>query len=81
MNQYMVQRQILQGKDIANPIATIMSVAMMLRYSFNMEDAAKDIENAVSKVLDKGYRTIDIMQPDMKSVGTIEMSDLIAKEI
>jgi len=71
----------IAGKDIANPIATIMSAAMMLRYSFNMEEAAKDVENAVSKVLDKNYRTIDIMQPGMISVGTIEMSDLISKEI
>ena len=71
----------IAGKDIANPIATIMSVAMMLRYSFDMEDAAKDIENAVSTVLDKKYRTIDIMAPGMKNVGTVEMSDLIAKEI
>lgn len=71
----------IAGLDKANPIATIMSVAMMLRYSFNMEDAAKDVENAVSKVLDNGYRTIDIMEPGMKSIGTVEMSDLIAKEI
>jgi len=71
----------IAGQDIANPIATIMSVAMMLRYSFNMEDAAKDVEDAVSKVLDKKYRTIDIMGPGMKCVGTIEMSELISKEI
>lgn len=71
----------IAGQNIANPIATIMSAAMMLRYSFNMDDAAKDVENAVSRVLDKKYRTIDIMQPGMKSVGTIEMSELIAKEI
>jgi len=71
----------IAGKDIANPIATIMSVAMMLRYSFNMEDAAKDVEDAVSKVLDKNYRTVDIMGPGMKNVGTVEMSELIAKEI
>ncbi|HEY8891466.1 MAG TPA: 3-isopropylmalate dehydrogenase [Clostridium sp.] len=71
----------IAGKDIANPIATIMSVAMMLRYSFNMEDAAINVENAVSKVLDKKYRTVDIMEPGMKSVGTIEMSRLIANEI
>jgi len=71
----------IAGKDIANPIATIMSAAMMLRYSFNMEDAAKNIENAVSKVLDIKYRTIDIMETNMKCVGTIEMSELIANEI
>ncbi|MBU3181262.1 3-isopropylmalate dehydrogenase [Clostridium psychrophilum] len=71
----------IAGKDIANPIATIMSASMMLRYSFDMEKAALDVEAAVSKVLDKKYRTIDIMQPGMKSVGTIEMSNLIANEI
>ena len=71
----------IAGKDIANPIATIMSASMMLRYSFSMEDAAKDIEDAVSKVLDNKYRTIDIMEPNMKCVGTMEMSDLISKEI
>lgn len=71
----------IAGQNKANPIATIMSIAMMLRYSFNMEDAAKDVEDAVSKVLDKKFRTFDIMQPGMKSVGTSEMSDLIAKEI
>lgn len=71
----------IAGQDKANPIATIMSVAMMLRYSFNNEAAAKDIESAVSKVLDKGYRTLDIMQPGKTAVGTVEMSDLIAKEI
>ncbi|HCS73950.1 MAG TPA: 3-isopropylmalate dehydrogenase [Clostridiales bacterium] len=71
----------IAGQNKANPIATIMSVAMMLRYSFNREDVAKAIETAVEKVLDQGYRTMDIMQPSMKSVGTEEMGDLIAKEI
>lgn len=71
----------IAGQDKANPIGTIMSAAMMLRYSFNMENAAKDIEAAVSKVIDKGYRALDIMQPDMQIVGTERMGDLIAKEI
>ncbi|KZL91267.1 3-isopropylmalate dehydrogenase [Clostridium magnum] len=71
----------IAGQDKANPIGTIMSVAMMLRYSFDMEDAAKDIEAAVLKFLDKGYRGLDIMQPGMKVVGTEEMGDLIASEI
>lgn len=71
----------IAGQDKANPIATILSVAMMLRYSFNRDDIAKAIETAVENVLDKGYRTIDIMQPAMKSVGTEEMGDLIAEEI
>ncbi len=71
----------IAGQNKANPIATILSVAMMLRYSFNREDVAKAIETAVEKVLDRGYRTVDIMQPSMKSVGTEEMGDLIAEEI
>lgn len=71
----------IAGQDKANPIGTIMSVAMMLRYSFDMEDAAKNIEDAVLKVLDKGYRGLDIMQPGMKVVGTEEMGNLIASEI
>lgn len=71
----------IAGQDKANPIGTIMSIAMMLRYSFNMEDAAKNIEMAVSKVLDKGYRTLDIMEAGMKATGTEEMGTLIANEI
>jgi 3-isopropylmalate dehydrogenase len=71
----------IAGQNKANPIATVLSVAMMLRYSFNREDAAKAVETAVEKVLDQGYRTIDIMQPSMNSVGTEEMGDLIAGEI
>lgn len=71
----------IAGQDKVNPIATIMSAAMMLDYSFNMREAAKKIEAAVSTVLDKGYRTIDIMQTGMKCVGTERMGDLIAAEI
>lgn len=71
----------ISGKDMANPIATIMSVAMMLRYSGDMEDAAMDIEKAISSVLEKGYRTWDIMQPGMKEIGTEAMGDLIAQSI
>ncbi|WP_411682067.1 3-isopropylmalate dehydrogenase [Clostridium thailandense] len=71
----------IAGQDKANPIGTIMSTAMMLRYSFDMEEAAKDIENAVSKVMDKGYRTGDIMENGMEIVGTEEMGALIAAEI
>ncbi len=56
----------IAGKDIANPIGTILSAAMMLRFSFNMEKEADAIENAVSKVLDMGYRTADIMPKDVK---------------
>lgn len=68
----------IAGQDKANPIATIMSVAMMLRYSFDMEDAANAIEKAVALILDKGYRTGDIMESGMTLVGTEKMGDLIA---
>ena len=71
----------IAGQDIANPIGTIMSVAMMLRYSFNMDDAANDIEKAISNVLDKGYRTGDIMQEGMTKVGCEKIGELIASEI
>lgn len=71
----------IAGKDIANPIATILSGAMMLRYSFAMAEEADAIENAVGKVLAKGYRTPDIMAEGMRQVGTREMGDLIAQEV
>ncbi|WP_163191656.1 3-isopropylmalate dehydrogenase [Clostridium thermarum] len=71
----------IAGQDKANPLATIMSVAMMLRYSFNMPEAAKDIENAINKVLDKGYRTLDIMSPGMAAVGCEAMGHLVVKEL
>jgi 3-isopropylmalate dehydrogenase len=67
----------IAGQNIANPIATILSAAMMLRYSFAEEALAQKIENAVSKVLDQGLRTVDIMQPGMKQVSTSEMGDAI----
>lgn len=71
----------IAGQDKANPIATILSVAMMLRYSFNREDAAAAVEAAVGSVLDRGFRTPDIMQPGMTMVGTEEMGDKIAARI
>ncbi|MEA4827245.1 3-isopropylmalate dehydrogenase [Clostridium sp. JNZ J1-5] len=71
----------IAGQDKANPIATIMSVAMMLRFSFDMEDAADAIEKAVASVLDKGYRTCDIMEKGMNLVGTEKMGDLISEVI
>ena len=69
----------IAGKDIANPIGTILSAAMMLRYSFDMEREASAIENAVSRVLDEGYRTLDIMtdDPSLSEVGCYEMGRLI----
>lgn len=71
----------IAGKDIANPIATILSVAMMLRYSFGLQTEADAIEKAVSKVLDNAYRTADIYTPGMKKVGTTDMGSLIAQSL
>lgn len=69
----------IAGKDMANPIATILSMAMMLRYTFNLNKEADDIENAVAQVLDRGYRTADIKSEDTKEVGTKEMGKLIVE--
>ncbi len=66
------------GQNIANPIAMITSVAMMLRYSFALAEEAEAIEGAVSDVLEEGYRTYDIMEEGKKQIGTREMGDLIA---
>jgi 3-isopropylmalate dehydrogenase len=68
----------IAGKNLANPIAAIMSMAMMLRYSFAMSEAADRVENAVRRTLADGYRTGDIMQPGCTRVGTREMGDAIA---
>ncbi|MCW5599203.1 MAG: 3-isopropylmalate dehydrogenase [Nitrosomonas sp.] len=67
----------IAGKNIANPLATILSVAMMLRYTFAQEEAALRIEGAVGKVLSQGYRTHDIFEPGMQKVGTAEMGDAV----
>jgi 3-isopropylmalate dehydrogenase len=69
------------GQDKANPIAAILSSALMLRYSFDLEEEAKAIEDAVIKVLEQGYRTIDIMSNGNKLVGTKEMGKLISEMI
>ena len=71
----------IAGQNAANPIATIMSVAMMFNYSFEMNEVAEIIEKAVEKTLQNGYRTKDIMDSGGKLVGTREMGDLILKEI
>ena len=71
----------IAGKDIANPIATILSAAMMLRFSFDLDKEADAIEGAVRKVLADGYRTVDIMDEGMKQVGTTEMGNLICERI
>ncbi|MPN25977.1 3-isopropylmalate dehydrogenase [bioreactor metagenome] len=68
-------------KNMANPIATILSVAMMLRYSFSLEKEAKEIEDAVTKVLNEGYRTRDIYNGKGNVIGTKEMGDLITNRI
>ncbi|MFB1487639.1 MULTISPECIES: 3-isopropylmalate dehydrogenase [unclassified Thiocapsa] len=67
----------IAGKGVANPLATILSVAMMLRYSLDAASAAERIEAAVSKVLDQGLRTADIMSSGMRQVGTAEMGDAV----
>lgn len=71
----------IAGKCIANPIATILSAAMMLRFSFDLDKEADAIENAVRKVLSDGYRTVDIMADGMMQVGTVEMGKLICERI
>ena len=71
----------IAGMDIANPIGTILSAAMMLRYSFDMPKEADAIENAVSAVLDEGFRTADIMSDGCKKVGCAEMGKLIISKL
>jgi 3-isopropylmalate dehydrogenase len=69
------------GQDMANPIATILSVAMMLRYSFALETEAQTIEGAVLAILEQGHRTYDIMSDGKTRVGTKKMGDLIAQKV
>ena len=71
----------IAGQDVANPIATILSAAMMLRYSFDLDKEAAAIENAVSTVLDQGYRTGDIMSKGCTLVGCSAMGDKIAEAV
>lgn len=71
----------IAGKGIANPIATILSAAMMLRYSFDLDQEAEAVEKAVERVLKDGYRTIDIMSESKTLVNTAEMGDLICDRI
>jgi 3-isopropylmalate dehydrogenase len=67
----------IAGRDVANPLATILSAAMMLRYTFGEEAAARRIENGVRKVLAAGYRTADIFEPGTRKVGTREMGEAV----
>ncbi|MBT9159213.1 MAG: 3-isopropylmalate dehydrogenase [Dehalococcoidia bacterium] len=69
------------GQNIANPIAAILSCALMLRYSFGLLGEAEAVEGAVNRVLEEGYRTFDIMVEGMKKIGTREMGELIAERI
>ncbi len=71
----------LAGKDMANPFATILSLAMMLRYTLNLPKEADDIEDAVKAVLASGYRTVDIMSPGKTSIGTEEAGDRVVKAL
>lgn len=71
----------IAGENKANPLATILSVGMMLKYSFQQHEAADDIQKAVATVLEKGYRTGDIMEEGKTLVGTEEMGNLVAEEL
>lgn len=71
----------IAGKNLANPLATILSVSMMLRYSFGLKEAAMCVENAVSKALDEGFRTADIAGARHRIVGTREMGEAVSKNI
>jgi 3-isopropylmalate dehydrogenase len=67
----------IAGKNLANPLAAILSMAMMLRHSFGLEDAAQRVERAVRAVLARGLRTGDIFQPGCERVGTREMGEAV----
>jgi 3-isopropylmalate dehydrogenase len=67
----------IAGKDMANPLATVLSVAMMLPYTFDLEEEASRIERAVKKVLADGYRTADIYEPGKMRIGTAAMGDAV----
>ena len=71
----------IAGKGIANPLATILSAAMMLKFSFGLEEEADDIEKAVQRALTDGLRTGDIVAEGETSIGTVEMGDAIVKYI
>ena len=71
----------IAGQGIANPIAAILSAAMLLRYSLNLGADADRIEAAVARVLEQGHRTKDIHAPGCALAGTVEMGDLISREL
>ena len=71
----------IAGKDIANPIATILSAAMMLRYTFDLDKEADAVEAAVKEVLKEGYRTVDIMSEGCEKVSCSKMGDLLVERL
>ncbi|NLA12062.1 MAG: 3-isopropylmalate dehydrogenase [Firmicutes bacterium] len=71
----------IAARDEANPLATILSAGLMMRYSFNHEEAAGAIEEAVERVLEKGYRTSELMQPGCRKIGTARMGDAVVEEL
>ena len=73
----------IAGQDMANPLAAVASAALLCRYSLNMEEAAKTIENSIRVVLDQGYRTADLYteEPGTKKVGTTELSELLIQNL
>jgi 3-isopropylmalate dehydrogenase len=71
----------IAGRDIANPLGTILSGALLLRHSLGLEEEAAAVERAVSAVLDAGFRTPDIWSEGMEKVGCTRMGDLVAERI
>jgi 3-isopropylmalate dehydrogenase len=71
----------IAGKDLANPIATILSASMLLRFSLDLQKEADAVDMAVKKVLQEGFRTGDIMSEGCKAVGCAQMGDLIAERL
>ena len=71
----------IAGEDIANPIASVLSLSMMLKYSFNLDEISNSIEEAVKRALDKGYRTADIYEEGKVKVGCMEMGEIIIGEL
>lgn len=71
----------IAGRGVANPLATILSAAMLLRYSLGNEEAAASIDRAVVGVLEQGLRTPDIAAPGESTVGTVQMGDAVVREL
>ena len=80
-NLFMAQHLTLRVKIIANPIATILSLSMALRYSLDLDKEADQIDKAVQSVLDDGLRTKDILSKNMKEVSTSDMGDAIISKL